>query len=273
MDNIMATLGPEHVAVDLGCGSGSFRYSSYRCRIVGIDSAFGEGPRYSDLDRTIYVRAASHQIPLPNQSVDAIICNHSLEHIVEYRNTLSEMKRILKPAGVIWISVPNGFGFDDWLYRLLYAGGGHVNRFSFHALQDSVESSTGLHLLQWTTLASGFVYCNRLSQEVRSSLPLRLRVLTVFGLNMAVCLFLNASTRLIDRIFNTRFNVYGWGFVFGPANTNLPPLLNAFNVCYGCGSGNISPHLQPYKYFGIKLYRCPQCRQPNPYFSPPEGFQ
>ena len=39
------------------------------------------------------------QIPLADDSVDVILCNHLLEHVADDRRALHELYRILKPGG------------------------------------------------------------------------------------------------------------------------------------------------------------------------------
>lgn len=39
------------------------------------------------------------QIPLADDSVDVILCNHLLEHVADDRKALCELYRILKPGG------------------------------------------------------------------------------------------------------------------------------------------------------------------------------
>lgn len=48
-----------------------------------------------------------HAIPLPDNSVDAIICASVLEHVRDPLRAMSELKRILKPEGCIFFYVPS----------------------------------------------------------------------------------------------------------------------------------------------------------------------
>ena len=275
MDNIISSLRRDQLVVDLGCGRGSFGYATYDCKIVGIDVRLEPRTAYFDGERVSYVQADSHAIPIASASTDAVVCNHSLEHVVQYRATLAEIRRILKPTGLLWISVPNGFGFDDGLYRFLYAGGGHVNRFTFTSLKDSVEEITGLSLLQSSVLISSFIYCKRPTASEWPYLPRRLKLLHQMRIGF-IPFLLNAGSRLIDQALHTRLSVYGWGFVFGLPQTVIEQSLPSyFNVCLGCGSGHQKEKLAPFvfKRWGFQLYECPQCRERNLFFRPPKGFQ
>ena len=43
---------------------------------------------------------------LESDSYDVIICNHVLEHVTDYRKALRELRRIVRPDGMIIISFP-----------------------------------------------------------------------------------------------------------------------------------------------------------------------
>jgi SAM-dependent methyltransferase len=58
-------------------------------------------PRSADIQR-IDVTA----IPFPAESFDVIICNHVLEHVSDDRVALSEMHRVLRPAGCAVLQTP-----------------------------------------------------------------------------------------------------------------------------------------------------------------------
>jgi SAM-dependent methyltransferase len=64
---------------------------------------------YCTLDRgapEVDVRADLTATGLADQSFDAVICSHVLEHIQNDRAAMREMLRLLKPGGIAYIQVP-----------------------------------------------------------------------------------------------------------------------------------------------------------------------
>jgi len=95
-----------------------------RCRVildVGGGSRFQKGmkkfeTRFKDCDyRTLDVSADYgpdivgdiHAIPLPDASVDGVVCRSVLEHVADPAKAVGEMHRILKPGGLLFIQVPS----------------------------------------------------------------------------------------------------------------------------------------------------------------------
>ncbi len=52
-----------------------------------------------------------HAIPLPDDSVDAIICSSVLEHVREPHVAMREMQRILRPGGKLFLFVPSTYPY------------------------------------------------------------------------------------------------------------------------------------------------------------------
>jgi SAM-dependent methyltransferase len=260
VDHFLAQLGPEQTAIDLGCGRGSFRYASYKCRIIGIDVTLDSSQLFREGSRISYVHADSEQIPLASKSVDAVLSHHTMEHFTDYRRVLIEIDRVMKDKGILWIAVPNGFSLDDSLYRLVYSGGGHVNRFTRSSLINAVHELTRFRLKQEVDLFSSFVYLSAIHQ-----MPSELKTTVVIGLN--------ALTRITDKILGSRLSQYGWGFVFAGEDVTLPPIHTAyFNVCSNCGSGSASAVLRVKTFLGLGIFRCPNCGHKNSFVAPPEGL-
>lgn len=57
-------------------------------------------------------------IDLPDHSFDLILCSHVLEHIPDDRRAMRELRRVLKPGGVLLLQVPQNNSmattYEDW---------------------------------------------------------------------------------------------------------------------------------------------------------------
>lgn len=85
--------------LELGCGGG-INYFNDRYKMIGLDLS------YQSLEKTPYplkLQASATQIPLKNESIDAVISSFFWEHIPEDMKTdiLKECQRVLKPHGRI----------------------------------------------------------------------------------------------------------------------------------------------------------------------------
>jgi SAM-dependent methyltransferase/DNA-directed RNA polymerase subunit RPC12/RpoP len=256
----LAELSPSQRILDLGCGAGSLRTQLAGLNVIGVDLDPNELPHNPDLPAAC---AASDSLPFATRSFDLVICHHSLEHFRDIPGAIREIRRVLKPEGRLFVSVPDGSSFSDRLYRLLLCGGGHFQRFSFESAVGAVESGTGLHLAAWRELFSSFIFVDRRNfvpaprGRLPGPLPRRMRWL---GHLPSWCfdatrLFLNLSSRLADRCFSTRFSLYGWALAFGP--DAKPPVAEpgCWNVCMSCGAALD-------RATGL-LYRCPRCSTMN----------
>lgn len=95
---------PEHAAVlDAGAGECVYRRYFSHCRYTSIDSGVGEsGWDYSQLDHV----GNLHEMPFDESEFDAVLCTQVLEHLEWPRESVSEMYRVLKPGGKLYLTVP-----------------------------------------------------------------------------------------------------------------------------------------------------------------------
>ena len=126
-----------------------------------------------------------------------MIANHSLEHFDNLDAALREIARVVKPAGSVYIAVPDASTFSDKLYRWLASGGGHVNAFtSREELVALVEAHTGMHCAAGRLLISSLAMLNRKNRVDRA--PRKLWVLA--GGREGVLVFWNGFARWMDRL-------------------------------------------------------------------------
>ena len=267
MDHLVRDLSAPARVLDLGSGGGSFDYSSTSSGVVAVDIAFPI-PIQGALGQ---VCASSSALPLKDESVDLVVSNHTLEHFAELDCALTEVDRVLKEEGALWVAVPDSSCLDDILYRWVFEGGGHVNLFTLDSLIWTVEARTGLRVREFKKLFSGFVYLSPPDPEKLAHFPPRARWLGMvppallrFGLR-----WLNYLTRLCDGWLSTRLSQYGWGVVFQKSKEPIPmiELKSDVNVCFRCGTGH--PDSTLVSVVSRKLlwrtYNCSSCAEKNLY--------
>jgi SAM-dependent methyltransferase len=96
------TLSSEHTILDVGSGLAPYRelfsHTSYTT---------------CDWDQSLYspevppdIVSPADEIPVEDQSFDAVLCTEVLEHVPAPWDVLSEFHRIVRPGGAVWITVP-----------------------------------------------------------------------------------------------------------------------------------------------------------------------
>jgi SAM-dependent methyltransferase len=254
------------VILDLGCGKGSFDFRgccSPETIVVGTDVDY---PVLRGAGSLLAVCSDGSTLPFRRNCFDLIICHHSLEHFQDSRAVVSEIARILKPSGRLFISVPDGRSFSDRLYRLLLTGGGHFQQFTFESLVLLVEAETGLRLTAWKPLYSSFNYLDKRTFQPAplgmhpGPLPRRMRWVGLLpeAVITGIRAFLNIATRQIDHYAGSRLSRYGWAFAF-EVSAQRDPLEEpaSRNVCMKCGCGALRDEIEPIGR-GV-LYRCENC--------------
>lgn len=113
--------------LDVGCGFGygtSILSKSTRIqRVYGIDIC-QETIKYAkdiyENNNCKFINGNIERLPFPNNTFDYIISFENIEHVENYNYALNEIKRTLKPNGILILSTPNN---RDLLVRYLkYSG-------------------------------------------------------------------------------------------------------------------------------------------------------
>lgn len=65
-----------------------------------------------------FVCADAERIPLATGSADVVICNHIYEHVVDPDRLLAELRRVVRPDGVLYLGLANRLGVIEPHYRL-----------------------------------------------------------------------------------------------------------------------------------------------------------
>ena len=109
--------------LDVGCWWGWFiRYARERgANVVGFDcqaSRIQDAASFLQSGRNLCV-ADALQVPFPSSTFDVAVSIHVLEHVHPEHAMIGEIHRVLKPEGVLLISVPNELSFGVLPYRPL----------------------------------------------------------------------------------------------------------------------------------------------------------
>ncbi len=265
MDDWLSELDPGHRVLDLASASGSFSTADLCCSVITIDEdrdafrATGQGGP----ERVI---GSAEHIPLASLSIDLVVCNHALEHLTDLDSSLAEIRRVLKSTGRVYIAVPDGYGLCDGLYRWVFEGGGHVNRFRRLDLVRLIESRLGVRLVRWQRLYSSFTYLRgipelREAEELQPRLKKIARMPRTFVRAAQTVLYL--GTRAVDRFFRTTLSTYGWALWFD-REAGSPRESPAYvNVCLHCGTGHPA---EPAPRLPRRRWLCLSCGAQNPFW-------
>lgn len=141
--------------LDLGCGEGRHAITARLdapVHVVGLDlsaadletaaeraAAFAQDAPDGSL---AWIRGSGLSLPFADASFDCVICAEVLEHVPEYGAMLGEIRRVLKPGGVLAVSVPRFL--PEWVCWQLsdayhQVEGGHVRIFRERTLTRAIE--------------------------------------------------------------------------------------------------------------------------------------
>lgn len=104
---------PGDRVLDAGCGRGFFlKYVTEMtpCRLVGVDLNFEHlqiALSHTGSQGAAVARSLVGELPFPNNTFDKIIFSEVLEHLPDDVAGLTEIKRVLRPGGVLFLTVPN----------------------------------------------------------------------------------------------------------------------------------------------------------------------
>lgn len=179
--------------LDFGCGSKPYESLFTRVeRYVGVDMLdTGHPHRQSRVD----VFYDGNRLPFPDSAFDGIVSFEVLEHVFNPEIVLGELRRVLKPGGIMLLTAP--FAWDEHEIPFDFA------RYTCYGLKSLLER-TGFEIVHQRktcgyVLAIGQLICAYLYQHVlpRGRLGARIaQLIFIFPLNV---LFLLADAILPRR--------------------------------------------------------------------------
>ena len=168
-------LESDQLLLDMGCGEGRHSIGALletSANVIGLDLSFKDlsiaNSRLNDFDLSNLETFCTfgvgniNNIPLESASLDAVMCSEVLEHVDSPEESIQELIRVLKPGGVMALSVPRYLPeLICWKLSKDYSKtpGGHIRIFRHSQLKNlginngleyqSFHWAHGLHSPYW----------------------------------------------------------------------------------------------------------------------------
>jgi SAM-dependent methyltransferase len=154
-------VGPGDRVLDMGCGGGRHAFSLYKrgADVVAFDMSEDDLREVKDMFAAIHlageapagatattVRGTAYDLPFEDASFDRVIAAEVMEHLPEDGRAMAELFRVLKPGGLIAVTVPRWlpekvcWALSDDYHEV---EGGHVRIYKGSELRSRLEG-TGL---------------------------------------------------------------------------------------------------------------------------------
>jgi ubiquinone/menaquinone biosynthesis C-methylase UbiE len=137
---VAAEIARGKAVLDLACGEGygAFLMSRAAVRVVGVDvssEAVAHATATYGSDHLQYVVGSCTAVPLADDSVDLVVSFETLEHVQNHDAMLDEIRRVLRPDGLLILSTPDR---DVYTREQQRDNPFHVRELSLHELSEVV---------------------------------------------------------------------------------------------------------------------------------------
>lgn len=108
--------GKDVLDIASGEGYGSARLASVARTVIGVDicsDAVAHARATYKLNNLEYLLGNCEAIPLDDHSIDVVVSFETIEHLENHRAMMAEIKRVLRPDGLLIISSPNKDEYSD----------------------------------------------------------------------------------------------------------------------------------------------------------------
>jgi 2-polyprenyl-3-methyl-5-hydroxy-6-metoxy-1,4-benzoquinol methylase len=166
--------------LDIGCGTGEFlkTFKDAKWQTLGIEPS----PVVREMAIKNYgldIRDESEITNLKSESFDVITMWHVLEHVPNINDRVEELKRLIRPDGMIIVAVPNPTSLDAKIYLENWAAYDvprHLSHFSPNDI-NTLFNNHGLKVFRVLPMVFDSFYVSMLGEKYRSGKPNLLRAI------------------------------------------------------------------------------------------------
>jgi SAM-dependent methyltransferase len=155
-----------HRVLDVGCGTGwmAGHFDDY----TGVDGSPDAVSEAQAAGRNVLLADVRAKLPFPDESFDGVIAKDLLEHVPDPAHVVREIRRVLRPGGVVFASSPDAqrWVWDDYTHVRPFTRRGFRNLFTDQALQ--------VRCAGYETIVPGSSIVSGWTRTKRRPLPLRL---------------------------------------------------------------------------------------------------
>lgn len=189
LDKIFVPLASKYLVgtcLDIGCGD-----QPYRGLIESLGAKYESVDVEERTENVTYMSDIHDMSDVPQEAFDSAICLEVLEHVSNPFVAVGEIAKLLKPGGVLILSVPH-------LSRVHEAPHDYF-RYTRYGIQSVLESS-GFEILEMRPTGSLFSFLGHQWASASNSLFWSIPVLRwlVFSINVLVCVY---PCYLLDMLF------------------------------------------------------------------------
>jgi 2-polyprenyl-3-methyl-5-hydroxy-6-metoxy-1,4-benzoquinol methylase len=135
------------LVLDIGCGTGiiSKKMNAEGLQPIGLDISEFALIKYHKRNLKGIIADLESCIPFDDGLFDKIWISEVIEHVRNYENLISEIYRVLKPGGILYLTTPNS---QFYVYRFFYLIGKtadqlqhqqHVNFFNYGVIVNKIK--------------------------------------------------------------------------------------------------------------------------------------
>ncbi len=157
--------------LDIGCGTGEFLNTCKQAKwnTIGIEPST-DARKMAVESFGLDVREEAEINKFESESFDVITMWHVLEHVPKLNERIEDLKRLIKPNGIIIIAVPNCNSLDAQIYKENWAAY-DVPRHLYHFTPKDIESVFKKHdlkLFRVLPMVFDSFYVSMLSEKIKT---------------------------------------------------------------------------------------------------------